>query len=251
MTATTSTPRTGRQYAIRGTGPAGQGGAAPPSSATSDNATYLMRWMKVWIALLTVVTLVVVVYLVAITGSLASINKNLATADTAVRGAGGDTKTLPDQVQKINSNLTAIDTALKPIPGQADTIINDLSSIDTSLNSTDASLVDTSGSLVSTSGQLVDTASILTTVLAQGTSIRTTLFNADQPNGPCGATSCGADQLGVQNIHQRVAIANDVLDLAKGDTTNIIGGLDVVNLHLSSICTTTSILRLGAGSCPR
>ncbi|MBA2279617.1 MAG: hypothetical protein H0W25_00040 [Acidimicrobiia bacterium] len=251
MTATTA-PRP-RQYAIRGSGDGRAPAAAPaqPSSVGSvEQQTYLARWLRVWIALLSVVALVVVVYLVAITNSLASINTNLAIADEAVGGAGGDTATLPDQVEQINNNLAAIDTALAAIPGQADVIIGELSSIDASLASTDGSLVNTSASLQATSGQLVQTADILETVLGQAGTIRGTLAAADRPNGDCGPTSCGADQLGVQNIHQRVAIANDVLDLAKGDSTNIIAGLDVTNRHLASICTTTGVLRLGGGSCP-
>jgi hypothetical protein len=255
MTATTTAPRS-RQYALRGTngdsGPNGQRRAPtapPPTQAGEEHQAYLARWLRVWIALLSIVALVVVVYLVAITNSLASINHNLAVADEAVGGAGGDTATLPDQVQAINTNLAAIDTALAGVPGQADAIIGELGSIDGSLADTDGSLKNTSASLVSTSGQLSETGRILQTVLGHAGTIRGTLAAADLPNGNCGS-SCGADQLGVQNIHQRVAIANGILDIAKGDTTNIIAGLGVVNEHLSSICTTTGVLRLGGGSCP-
>src|SRR6476469_636964 len=103
--------------------------ATPRRRTTDDQTTFLSRWLKVWVILLTVVTLVVVGYLIVITNTLASINGNLVTADTAVTGAGHDVVTLPDQVARINGSLAAIDTALKPIPGQAQEIISSLTSI--------------------------------------------------------------------------------------------------------------------------
>ena len=255
MAATTTTRSTpaDRSYAIRGSSPSGPPSAAPRTGASSDDeARFLTRWLKVWVALLAVVVLVVVVYLVAITNSLAAINGNLATTDAAVTGAGGDTRSLPDLVQSINGSLGSIDPALQPIPGQADTIINALTSIDGKLATVDSSLIDTSASLQDTSSQLTDTSSVLQTVLGQGTSIRSTLAAADRPAGDCGADSCSPDQLGVQNIHQRVAIANNVLIPAEADTTNIVAGLDVVNVHLQSICSNpvVAVLRFGAGACP-
>lgn len=203
-----------------------------------DQSRFLARWLKVWVALLTVVTLVVVVFLIFITNSLASINGNLATARNAVTGAGGDVKTLPDQVERINASLSGIDPALIPIPGQADQIIASLSSIDSKLRNTDSSLKDTSG--------------ILVTVLGQANNIRGVLVDADNP----------PDRLGVQNIHQRVAFANGVgtpgpglgagsgpntgtgpfgvnpnsLSAARADAGNILAGLVDTNRHLSSIC---------------
>ena len=63
-------------------------GPAPAPRPANDQTTFLSRWLKVWVILLTVVVLVVVVYLVIITNSLANINGNLATADRAVSGAG-------------------------------------------------------------------------------------------------------------------------------------------------------------------
>ncbi|CAN5232870.1 hypothetical protein BH18ACT4_BH18ACT4_14420 [soil metagenome] len=248
--AATSTPPTQRHYAIRGSNaPSAQ--PSGPGTSIADDSRFLSRWLKVWIALLAVIVLVVVVYLIAITNSLASINGNLAVADRSVTGAGGDTKSLPDQVAGINASLEGIDPALKPIPGQADQIIAALSTIDGSLADTDASLVVTSGSLQDTSSQLVSTSGVLQTVLGQAGEIRNVLAQADRPNGDCGSDSCGGDQVGVQNIHQRVAIANNVLVPAEVDTTNIVAGLDAVNASLSSICSKTGSLRSGAGSCPR
>jgi len=226
------------------------GYVARGGSSSEDTSRFLGRWLKVWIALLVVVTLVVVVYLIAITNSLASINGNLGVADRAVTGAGGDTKTLPDQVQGINASLAAIDPALKPIPGQADEIIGALTSIDGKLGTVDGSLKDTSSSLQGTSGQLVETSNILQRVLGQAGSIRENLFQADQPNGPCEQDSCAGNKLGVQNIHQRVAIANNVLIPAEADARAILSGLVQVNNNLFSICSTgTLVLGATPGPC--
>jgi len=228
---------------------AGEAGfVARTGSESQDRNRFLDRWLKVWIALLVVVTLVVVVYLIAITNSLASINGNLAVANNAVTGAGGDTKTLPDQVQGINASLAAIDPALKEIPNQADKIIGALTSIDGKLATTDGSLKDTSSSLQGTSGQLVDTASILNRVLGQAGTIKDTLFAADQANGPCETTACSPNKLGVQNIHQRVAIANNILTPAEADARNILAGLALVNRNLFSICGTGTLSLVG-GPC--
>jgi cell division protein FtsL len=182
-----------------------------------DQARFLSRWLKVWIVLLAVVVLVVVLYLIFITDSLASINGNLHTADSAVTGAGGHVQTLPGQIQQVNTSLTSIDTALKPITGQATQIIAGLTSINTSLVSADGSLKDTSASLVNTSGSLVNTSSVLQSVLAIGQNINTVLNQANLPNG----NGTGASQLGVQNIWQRVDIANGVLTSARADTQNV------------------------------
>lgn len=197
--------------------------------AESDQAQFLSRWLKVWVTLLTVVTLVVVVYLIAITGSLASINGNLAVANDAVTGAGGDVVTLPDQVERVNASLGGIDPALKPIPGQADQIIASLTSIDSKLNTIDNSLKDTNG--------------VLKVVLGQANDIRGVLVDADDP----------PDRLGVQNIHRRVAFANGFgdtgwlganpgnLTAAENDAKNILAGLVDVNKHLVSICKSQAV----------
>jgi hypothetical protein len=208
--------------------------SAPRVRAGDDQATFLSRWLRVWVILLTVVTLVVVVYLIIITNTLASINGNLATANRAVTGAGGNTQTLPAQVDRINAALAAIDPALKPIPGQADQIIAALTSINGKLTATDSSLKDTS--------------SVLVTVLGQVNSIRDLLIDANDP----------ADKLGVQDIHRRVAAINGTgsaaqgtaaggggcgefctsqdLTTAENDASNILAGLVSVNGHLNSIC---------------
>ena len=205
------------------------------SARETDSSQFLKKWITVWVALLAIVTLVVVVFLVTITNSLASINGSLAVADEAVTGAGGDVKTLPGEVDTVNASLGGIDPNLKPIPGQADAIIASLTSINSKLTTTDNSLKDTTG--------------VLSTVLNQTGDIRGVLVDADDP----------ADRLGVQNIHQRVAFANGTgntgsfgtnpssLAAAEGDTTNILGQLQQVNKSLRGICNNPAVM--GAKVC--
>jgi len=132
--------------------------ATPRRRAGDDQATFLSRWLKVWVILLTVGGLVVVGYLIVITNSLASINGNLATAQRAVVGAGGNVVTLPNQVDRINGALAGIDPALKPIPGQADEIIAALTSINSKLTNVDSSLTDTDAILKTVLGTVARTA---------------------------------------------------------------------------------------------
>ncbi|MCA1683810.1 MAG: hypothetical protein LC708_01580, partial [Actinobacteria bacterium] len=121
-----------------------------------------------------------------------SINGNLATAQRAVVGAGGNVVTLPNQVDRINGALAGIDPALKPIPGQADEIIAALTSINSKLTNTDASLKDTSA--------------ILQTVLGTVNNVSGLLIDANDPG----------DRLGVQNIHHRVAAINGATSPRQG-----------------------------------
>jgi len=194
--------------------------------AASDQSQFLKKWLAVWVALLVIVTLVVVVFLVTITNSLASINENLAVADDAVSGIGGDVTTLPDEVDEVNASLGGIDPNLKPIPGQADAIIASLRSIDSKLSSVDNSLVDSSGRL--------------RTVLGEASDIGRILVDADDP----------PDGFGVQNIHQRVAFANGLgnaatgrfgtndkpLNAARGDLDAVVVNLDRGTKSLNKIC---------------
>ena len=215
--------------------------ATPRRRAGDDQATFLSRWLKVWVILLTVVVLVVVGYLIVITSSLASINGNLATAQRAVVGAGGNVVTLPNQVDRINGALSGIDPALKPIPGQADEIIAALTSINGKLTNVDSSLKDTDA--------------ILKTVLGTVNNVSGLLIDANDP----------ADRLGVQNIHRRVAAINGVggprqgtanggggcgefctpnnLTTAEADTTDIVRVVATgVRPHVNAICNALSNL---------
>ena len=220
----------------------------------NDETSVLSRWTWVWVAIGLLVVTVVVAFLMGIVGALESINSALGVADNAVTGAGGDVVPLPQHIAHVNGTLGSIDTALKPIPAQADTIIANLNTIDGSLGSIDGSLKDTSGTLVRTSdslvdtsnslintsgslvdtsgilrkisGGLVDTSNVLTTVLGQAGTIDQTLEDIQNP----------ADKLGSRNILDRVNTANGLLAPAKGDTGNILGGLQNVNASLKSIC---------------
>ena len=168
----------------------------PKRRPTDDRTTFLSRWLRVWVILLSIVTLVVVGYLIVITDSLASINGNLGTAQRAVVGAGGNVVTLPSQVDRINAALGGIDPALEPIPGQADEIIAALASINSKLANTDASLKDTAG--------------VLQTVLGTVDNVSGVLIDANDP----------ADRLGVQNIHQRVAAVNGATSPRQGSAVS-------------------------------
>jgi hypothetical protein len=215
--------------------------ATPRRRATDDQTTFLSRWLKVWVILLTVVTLVVVGYLIVITSSLASINGNLATAQRAVVGAGGNVVTLPNQVDRINTALSGIDPALERIPGQADQIIAALTSINGKLTNVDSSLKDTSA--------------ILVTVLGTVNNVSGLLIDANDP----------PDRLGVQNIHRRVNAINGTttarqgsanggggcgefctaqnLTTAEADTTDISRVVTTgVQPHVSAICKGLSTL---------
>ena len=204
----------------------------PRTGRADDTATFLARWLRVWVILLTVVVLVVVGYLIVITNTLADINGNLATANAAVTGAGQNVVDLPSQVDRINGSLTAIDEALEPIPGQANEIISELTSIRNSLADTDASLKNTSG--------------VLVTVLGRANNISSVLIQANRPAGDCGGgVPCGPQQLGVQNIHQRVDNANRTLQAAEQDTTNILNDLVSVNTHLLSVCNSPGAALVG------
>lgn len=196
-----------------------------PSGPSADT-TIQTGWLRTWITIGILVVLVVIGYLIPISNALTSIDRNLAVADEAVTGAGGDVVPLPDHVANINGSLSGIDTALAPVPGQADQIIAALSSIRDSLSRVDASLRNTSGSLGGTSRSLVDTSNILQQVLDLASQIEATLELAESP----------ADDLGTSDIFERVAVANDILAPARGDTSNILAQLRQVNEHLVSIC---------------
>ena len=100
------------------------GGAAarPQGQRPGLRKAYLAKWMRIWVALLCVVTLVVVGYLTVITNSLANVNGNLGTVSREVGAVRAPTpSSLPSHVDTINASLGKIDAALKPIPDQAGT----------------------------------------------------------------------------------------------------------------------------------
>lgn len=217
---------------------------AGTSGGGGGSSEFVKRWIMVWALLLVVVTGVVVMFLIVITNSLAAINGDLAVADEAVTDIGGETKTLPNQVETVNASLGGIDPNLKPIPGQADQIIASLRSIQASLTSVDSTLKDSAPTLRNTAGTL--------------STVRGVLVDANDP----------PDRLGVQNIHERVAFLNGAppgpgpearrgtgpfgvnpgnLTAAKADTANILGQLVEVNKHLKSICGHPAVMGNEAG----
>jgi methyl-accepting chemotaxis protein len=214
----------------------------------------VVRWMWTWIALGILVVVTVIGFLIGIVRALESIDARLFEASSAVQGIGSDAQPLPGYVSTINSNLAEIDTALKPIRGQANdiggglaSITSSLQEVDASLQDTDASLVDTSGSLQDTSGvlvnasdsvgtiesSLVDTTNVLVTVLDQAGAIRAELAETQSVNS-----------LGTNLIWRNVDDANNVLDPAQADTSNIVGQLEGVNQNLEGICTSPVLMLL-------
>lgn len=198
--------------------------APRPSSRGSD--ANVSRWMWTWITIGILVVLVVIAFLIAISNALSSIDDNLFEASAAVSGAGSDVDPLPSQVEMVNTTLTGIDTELAGVPGQADAIIAGLTSIRDRLSQVDGSLANTSGVLGTTSNSLVSTSGVLADVRELAAAIEATLESAESP----------ADNLGASDIFERVAVANGVLQTAKGDTGNILARLVEVNGHLQSIC---------------
>lgn len=201
----------------------GSSGGHQPDTGGGANTT---RWMWTWITIGILVVLVVIGFLIAISSALSSINGNLAEADDAVTGAGGNVEPLPGQVEQVNGSLSSIDQELTAVPGQADEIIAGLTSVRDHLRSVDASLVNTSGTLQGTSGSLQDTSGVLVQVRDLASSIEATLEAAESPG----------DNLGASDIFERVATANGVLQSVKNDTGNVMPQLVSVNRHLESIC---------------
>ena len=225
----------------------GQPAAPAPYAAAGATAAFISTWLKVWVAVLGVVTLVVVIYLVGITQTLEDINDNLATVDNAVTDVGGETKTLPrllgrpncaETPDSINCSLVNIDNAVKPVRAGVEQIQAAVQSVDTSLRQTNDTLSPsppgTGGFLTSARDKLVRTDAAVE--------------NADRPDG-----------LGVPNIHQRVAAVNgpgggpttgpfgrpaENLVSVRADTQEIAAILVDVNKHVRSICERLAALTL-------
>lgn len=208
----------------------GQAGTPPEARSPAQTG-----WMWTWVIIGILVVLVVIAFLLGIISALTSIDDALAEADEAVSSIHGDVRgqpegldeefavedpqPLPDNIANINSNLTAIDGELAAIPGQADDIIAALSDIRGTLSSIDSSLAGTSGTLQGTDASLADTLGI-------AESIRVSLND----------TQSNPDNLGTDDIWQRVDVANGILTEANSDTTNILSELVETDGHLESIC---------------
>lgn len=228
-------------------------------------------------------------------GQIQGINSSLAGIDQALRPIPAQGNQIAANLTDIEGSLINIDGSLKSTSPMLVQVGGALVGVSGSLVSTTGMLNNTAGSLVSTTGllnntsgllqgitsnlngvssSLVDTSGVLRTVLGTAGQINGTLIDANFPNGWCanapetnstyvpppgaapGNFSCDPTQLGVQNIHQRVAIADSVLAPAQTDLTNIIGGLTSVNGHLISVCNSTVIqaataLHGGTPKCPK
>lgn len=201
------------------------------------------------------------------------INGSLSGIDPALKPIAGQANQIIANLTDIEGSLTATDGSLKDTSSVLQGTSGALTGIASTLGGVSSSLVGTSNnlgginsSLVSTNGMLngissslVSTASVLRGIFGQTTAINSTLDAANLPAGNCpnapevnstfqagnntllnNGSPCSADQLGAQNIHQRVAFANNELSPAQFDLTRIIGapgtGLTAVNQQLSNIC---------------
>ncbi|MDQ3569925.1 MAG: hypothetical protein M3396_04730 [Actinomycetota bacterium] len=193
--------------------------AAPAPAAYrpgGDLGGFVSKWIKIWAALLAVVTIVVVIYLIAITQTLASINGNLATAQNAVVDVGGETKTLPRQVDSVNGSLAGIDEDVKPIQVNTQKIRGSLASIQGKLSNVNSSLANTSD--------------VLRGVLGGASDARGTLQSAQALNSE-----------GTNLIWRQIAEANNVLITAEGDARRAIGQLERTNDSLRRICNNPAV----------
>jgi hypothetical protein len=203
--------------------------AAPTPAAyqaEGELGGFVSKWIKIWVVLLAVVTLVAVVYLIAIVRVLSSINGNLAVAQDAVVSVGGDTKTLPRQVDSVNRSLGGIDEDVKPIQTNAQKIVASLQSIQGKLVNIDRSLVDSSG--------------VLRTVLSGATDTRTTLEQG-QALGSGGTNLIWRQVGGSPGSLGGDATVNVQLDDIRGDTRNAISSLQSTNRSLIGICNSATL----------
>ncbi len=255
-------------------------GDAQDGSAVEERFAYLKRWLRVWIALLVVATLVIVVYLILIAISLSQVNANMAAANGAVRAVRANVSILPGQINTVNSHLAAIDRDLDKVPERVKDVNRSLTTVRNSLSVTDESLAGTArtlpvtrrslvatdpvlksinASLQDTDGSLEDTDSLLASVGTLGGEVEATLEDAESPPNnldrlsacpspeESGGSICtGRVSEGAAGIYERVAVANSVLVPVRRDTGNILGSLTEANGHLISICESPVLQPLGA-----
>ncbi len=200
-----------------------------------DVGAFVSTWIKIWAGLLGVVTLVAVIYLIAITQTLRNINGNLAIAKTAVVEVGGETKTLPRQVDNVNTSLKDIDDDVKPIQFDTQRIRAHLVSIQGKLVNVDRSLVTTSGTLTGVQGGAADARNTLVAAQSAGSGGTNLIWR--QVGGSEGSLPAGET-------------LNGRLDLISGDADNALGHLRRANFDLLRLCNRlTSALPGGPSSC--
>lgn len=181
--------------------------------------TTAARWIKVWVGLVVMATVVVCLFLVAIISALTAIDRSLGVTTPAVDTIRGSTDPLTGNIMNINDSLANTDTQLKTVPAQADTIIGQLTSID--------------GKVASVNTSLANTSSILIQGLANLVTEDDLLEQADE---------AGSDNRGVKVIIQQANTVNPILIDANADTTRIDGSLSLTDgaaRHVESICRST------------
>ncbi|HSH58392.1 MAG TPA: hypothetical protein VK988_01895 [Acidimicrobiales bacterium] len=193
-----------------------------------DLGGFVSKWIKIWVAFIGVVTLVAVIYLVAIVRTLSNINGNLAVAQNAVVDVGGETKTLPRQVGSVNVSLAGIDEDVKPIQANTQKIRASLTSIQ--------------GKLVNVDTRLVNIRDDLRSVLGDATGIQRTLVAAQRVDSE--GTNLIFRQVGGRaGSLERLATVNGQLDRLQGDTgdpiNEAINRLRGINNQLDRICDET------------
>ena len=209
---------------------------------------------------------------------IAGINSSLGGINQALVAIPGQGNQIISNLTSIEGQLTSIDGSLKSTSPMLVQVAGTLVGTSSTLGGVSSTLVGTSstlGGVASTltgitsnlngiSSSLVDTSGVLNTVLGTANNINGTLITANGANGNCNAPetngvytpgagttvgnfSCGSNQLGVQNIHQRVAIADNVLAPAQDDLVNIVSTVGSIDGHLTSICDSTLISTLNGG----
>ncbi|MDP8975091.1 MAG: hypothetical protein M3N28_01735 [Actinomycetota bacterium] len=192
-----------------------------------DLGGFVSKWIKIWVAFIGVVTIVAVIYLVAIVRTLSSINGNLAVAQNAVVDVGGETKTLPKQVDSVNTSLAGIDEDVKPIQRNTQRIIASLTSIRGKLTNVDSRLVNIDSTLRGVLGGAGDIQRTL--VAAQRIDSEGTNLIFRQVGGRAGSL-------------QPASTVNFQLDRIRDDAANAIGQLQRTNGQLNRICAASTRL---------
>ncbi len=186
----------------------------------------------------------------SIRGKLGSIDSSLGDTDASLVNTDASLVDTSDQLGNITSLL--VDTS-----GTLVTISSSLDDTSGTLQGISPSLDDTSGMLQVISPSLDDTSGELISVLQLASRIDRTLEDAQRSEA---TTPADADALGTNGIWRRVRFINGGafqrgegendedtslagpndnpkgLEIAEADATAILGGLQEVNKHLTSVC---------------
>lgn len=183
----------------------------------------LGRRIVIWVALLSLVALVVGGGLTVIGRSLTAINGSLGTISRSVEGAESHTSLLPAHISSINHTLGRIDVVMKPLPSLTDQIVASLTSVDSTLMETDTTLLETSAVFASVFSSL------------NGFSME--LGELDSP----------PDQVGVERVGATInALNTGALEGIGRDISGSLDSLVSVRQRLQAICSSTTVHGLGA-----